>query len=149
MLKGKCWVKVTVAWKTMTCSFLRSLKDVVDVRHRPCIEETVSHLYDTVKSFQISDENFPSVRVVTRSWNFFNVTFYLNFYCAIPEGLEGKKKCFALMTFGLADEEVHLSRSLLFFPLSPAEPSSCKVDMAGGEDKSMHQHFFDAQPVSP
>lgn len=53
------------------------------------------------------------------------------------------------MTFGLADEEVHLSRGLLFFPPSPAGPSPCKVDMAGGEDKSMDQHFFDAQPVSP
>lgn len=93
MLKGKCWVKGTVAWKTMTCSFLRSLEDVVDVRQRPCVEETVSHLYDTVKSFQISDENFPSVRVVTRLWNFFNVTFYLNFYCAIPDGLGKKMFC--------------------------------------------------------
>lgn len=47
--------------------------------------------------------------------------------------------------------------NIFFFSLSQCHddcmctrtcPASGKVDMAGGEDESMYQHFFDAQPVS-
>ncbi len=71
------------------CSFLRSLKETVDVRWSHGIEEIISHLYDLVKHFQIEmgpSREDPFSRCRSLAVKLFNTTFYINVFsmmCAL------------------------------------------------------------------
>lgn len=127
------------------CSFLRSLKDTVEVRQSLSIEEIISHLYELVKSFQIwmGISRWGELYNEHRSLalKLFNVTFYINVYfimaivsgqnCSLKLGaLRLNRRCRSMLSCSDVRTLQCLNTILIFE--QHTSPSSCSISSFSG-----------------